>query len=237
MNPLLRPPRCTLTGIDDGASMAWLLDTAARYPFVEFGALLSYSRVGTGRYARFGALDWLAREAGSEKAPRFALHVCGKAVNDFIQDDGAVMSWAYAFPRIQLNLRADRIDVPALRAAIRRHRGQQIITQHNRANEQLLAGLDGVSNRAVLFDQSGGRGIAPESWPPAFKWLPCGYAGGLGPDNIAEQLPRIAAAAAGAVWWIDMEAKLRDERDCFDRRKAEAVLQAVDAWMKTAQPG
>ena len=47
-----------------------------------------------------------------------------------------------------------------------------------------------------------------------------GYAGGLGPDNLAVELASIKAVASSG-WWVDMESKLRDEHDKFDVGRAE----------------
>ena len=59
-----------------------------------------------------------------------------------------------------------------------------------------------------------------------------GYAGGLSPANIAEQLGRIEATAPGRTLWVDMESSLRtrlkeDEGDIFDANKAMACVRAV----------
>ncbi len=54
-----------------------------------------------------------------------------------------------------------------------------------------------------------------------------GYAGGLKPSNIAQQLPLIAAAAGDGPYWIDMESGVRDADDRFDLGKCRAVCEAV----------
>lgn len=52
------------------------------------------------------------------------------------------------------------------------------------------AGIKAVA----LYDSSGGRGILPNSYRlPVGDF--CGYSGGLGPDNLEEQLPKILEAA------------------------------------------
>ncbi len=65
--------------------------------------------------------------------------------------------------------------------------------------------------------------------------IACGYAGGLGPDNLEEQLELISAAAGDCSFWVDMEGKLRtlDETECdwFDLGKARRCLEAVKAGM------
>lgn len=50
-----------------------------------------------------------------------------------------------------------------------------------------------------------------------------GYAGGLGPENINEQLYRISSVAKGPIW-IDMETRVRSQYD-LDFDKVTDVLQ------------
>lgn len=78
-----------------------------------------------------------------------------------------------------------------------------------------LTGVDKTTPIDVLINLS-------ERW---------GYAGGLGPDTLATQLPRIAAAAGGQPVWVDMESRLRDAQDRFDIGAAARCLQAVDSFL------
>jgi hypothetical protein len=39
--------------------------------------------------------------------------------------------------------------------------------------------------------------------------IPCGYAGGIGPDSILSVLANVSRAAKGQPVWIDMESSLR----------------------------
>ena len=62
----------------------------------------------------------------------------------------------------------------------------------------------------MLFDASLGRGIATRTWPPPpADELKFGYAGGLGPHNLAEQYGLMAQAAEGQTLWVDMESGIR----------------------------
>ena len=81
----------------------------------------------------------------------------------------------------------------------------------------------------MLFDASRGCGIERSDWPVPLPGTHCGYAGGLGPDNLATQLTRIQAAAGDYAYWIDMEGKLRTPEDLFDIGRAEACLREVVA--------
>ena len=91
---------------------------------------------------------------------------------------------------------------------------------------------------APLFDSSGGRGVVEKSWPkiPHHEYGPiwCGYAGGLGPDNIKEELQKIEEAVGEAEIWIDMETKLRNKKDQFDLNLCEQVLQEAEPYVEVS---
>ena len=220
---------CTLTGIDETTDLATVWALAERYPFVEFGVLYSQSQQGQGRDP---GTEWLRTLAGSLPAsparPRFALHVCGTAaVDQLIAGIGFAAELARPFDRIQVNFQSDRYPLAAVRALLARHSRQEIITQHNEANATLWQSLADAPNHAVLFDTSGGRGIERSDWPAPLPGVRCGYAGGLGPDQLAAQRERIRVAAGEVPFWIDMEGKLRDSDDRFDLARAQAVLSTV----------
>ena len=68
----------------------------------------------------------------------------------------------------------------------------------------------------------------PAEWPLNMSAVYCGYGGGLGPDNLAAQLPQIQRAAGGADFWVDMETKVRGDRngrDVFDLDTARRCLE------------
>lgn len=64
----------------------------------------------------------------------------------------------------------------------------------------------------LLFDGSYGAGIPPEKWEkPAYDNRQFGYAGGLSPDNVYENLNKISnILPKDYETWIDAEGQLRD---------------------------
>lgn len=100
----------------------------------------------------------------------------------------------------------------------------------------------GLTDAVPLFDISGGAGILPDAWPTAHTYRMSigqegyfGYAGGIGPENIAEQLPKIARAAWPFPYWIDMETRVRSEGDrVFDPLKVVQCLDASQEFMLRA---
>lgn len=113
------------------------------------------------------------------------------------------MNLARQFGRIQINVVASRIDVDCLVDDI----------QSGRHPTQRLASDPGHS---ILFDASGGRGVGPLQWPDPIEGKLCGYAGGMGPTNVAFELERVSQHTGNRPFWIDMEGGLRNTEDCLD---------------------
>jgi hypothetical protein len=190
------PAFCTLTGADDGIEIRDLFRLSVEFPFVEWGILFHAEHHGFGRYPSPKWIEYLCNQMSSFPDAHFALHICGQeAIGAFLRGDGCVTRLATAFRRIQLNLVAKNVDLKMLIGAIQRYPDKMLITQHNATNEGLCQLLNAVPNHAVLFDESGGLGISPTAWPYPLQGKLCGYAGGLGPDNLATELPRIQSAA------------------------------------------
>ena len=62
-----------------------------------------------------------------------------------------------------------------------------------------------------------------------------GYAGGLGPSNLAAELERINKAASDQAIWIDMETHIRSNADLtFDLNKAVKCLELSLPWIDPA---
>lgn len=72
------------------------------------------------------------------------------------------------------------------------------------------------------------------SYPSPPASLAVGFAGGLGPTNLAEQVSamRRAAAARGEAVWIDMESSLRDVdargTDTFDLDRCADCVSTIN---------
>ena len=217
---------CTLTGVDEHTPIHKIARLQRQYPFVEFGVLVSPKRAGTGRYPSYQWIDALLSD-GAISRRQMALHVCGEAVERLLSgapDDMDRLSRLTR--RVQLNFRYSPALRDRLAKLIYERPGATFITQYNEANCDVWNECP-APNHQVLFDRSGGRGITPDGWSVPHSRAQFGYAGGLGPENLAQQLPRIHAAAAGHNYWIDMESGLRTE-DRFDLDKAEQVLEIVN---------
>lgn len=232
---------CTLTGADDNTlPLSEFKRISEKYPFVEWGILFFPKKFGKPRYP---SLDWIDTFVNyialHHPAINTSLHICGiDAINEFIESNVGLMNLPRFFKRIQLNFKQTDIDIEKLKKRtnyfLHEYPDIQIITQHNAVNHDLWQKLSVYKNTAVLFDSSLGKGESPGTWATPLPFVPCGYAGGLGPGNIEEQLSLIDKAAMSQDYWIDMESKLRtlDDHDIsqFRFERGEFVLEKIQAF-------
>lgn len=219
----------TFTGVDHKTDLDRLLDLSEEYPLIEWGVLLGSK--DTPRYPSMAFIGDLIDDYWLGSMP-FALHLCGKFAKTWVSESGPLsedredlVELTKFFDRIQLNLSfPEDFDIGSVRRAIETNEHPAVITQFNPKLTPTLVGLD---NHCVLFDASGGRGVSAVDWPLALETQPNGYAGGLGPDNIILELPRIHAASLGHPYWIDMETKVRTD-DWLDLDKCVSVMKAVN---------
>jgi hypothetical protein len=130
-----------------------------------------------------------------------------------------------SFYRIQIN---GRYPAGQLAAICRLHKGHNIVAQYFGDNDEILR-ID-EPNLSILVDGSGGNGILPTRWPKLDTDLPVGFAGGIGPHNMLQEVLRIRSVAREG-WWVDMESYLRVD-EWFSLRK---VQQALDAFNKALE--
>lgn len=222
----------TLTGAGRATPLASLIELSQIYPLVEWGLLYSPGRAGA--EPRYPSYQWLSDSARTllEAGCRVSLHLCGDAVPEFADPlPTLTRTLASCFDRVQINIAPKHIaaiDWNLLAEQIVRFK-RPVITQQNAGTEALNKAII-AANHCVLFDASLGRGIEATSWPSYWdSKAACGYAGGLSPENITDQMPKIAAAAGGHPFWIDCEGRIRDERDELSLERCELMLKRAYA--------
>jgi hypothetical protein len=249
--------RVTITGPDDSIGHpSNLLPLTEAFPFVEWGILVSES-VGTDGGPRFPSAAWVRELTKlAEQTPlSLSMHLCGRWVRDLLLGNLSVPAYLTDgpwFQRIQLNFHAERTPCngdkffDALLSLGERQFIFQIDGAHgNRHLEAVYVENGGEHEHVIdavpLFDVSGGAGILPREWPkPQYMNTDgdhCyhGYAGGLGPENLTEQLPLISDASGGTRIWIDMETRVRSDDDRqFDLAKVRRCLEASECWVSQA---
>ena len=139
--------------------------------------------------------------------------------------------------RIQLNIgdAADCFSPKKLAELIATYPNQEFIFPWNEKVAPQIKRLKQTGAKfSLLFDGSYGAGIEPDSWRgPVYNDIPNGYAGGLGPDNVAKNLDKInAVLPENYETWIDAEGKLRDKQTTgsFTLELAEKYLQNAMNW-------
>jgi len=218
-----------ITGADDSIDCRELLELSAKFPFVEWGILISKRSMGAGR---FPSLDWINKlQKLKQQQPELNLscHLCGQWVKDILvgKNDEIEELPLLMFDRIQINTHGIKHNWNDEAFKILSTYPHEIIFQYdNENNHFLLRAKQNDVKHSALFDLSHGAGICPNEWPELIKGVKCGYAGGLGDDNLAEQIPLIESKAGDTEIWIDMETKVRSNNDYqFDLLKVERCLE------------
>ena len=144
--------------------------------------------------------------------------------------------------RVQININGgnDDFEFHADKVAdvIRAYSGIKFIFQYAPAQRERIEQLDKQNVPfSLLYDVSGGEGKSSrDSWGGII--LPnhqTGYAGGLSPDNVVENLNYInTLLPANYDTWIDAEGKLKSPDDngkkLFDTALAEKYIERAIAW-------
>ena len=215
----------TLTGLDVWTDPKEILALSETYHFAEWAILISVTKEGTApRYPNFlwlkGFLEWMR-----DKPVNLNVHLCGKWVSEVLENGfDFLLEYFEDWPRFgrnQLNLGRKKVVLNdnflrSLQSA------QVILGGQSNAEVEVFH----QHNIVPLFDASGGKGIATKTWPHPIDGVLCGYAGGLGPEQLHEQLEEIGAVVGDREIWIDMESKIRTN-DRLDLNKAEQVLKTV----------
>jgi phosphoribosylanthranilate isomerase len=109
---------------------------------------------------------------------------------------------------------------------------QDVIFQIDGVNNIIEKLQDGTHpNISGLFDLSHGAGVLPNAWPSVLNNVYCGYAGGLSPDNVIDELRKIEPLVGAKSIWIDAETHLRNADGNFDLTKVQAFLENVSPYV------
>jgi hypothetical protein len=84
-----------------------------------------------------------------------------------------------------------------------------------------------------MYDSSYGYGICPDRWnPPVYNDRNMGYAGGLSPENVAQNLEKISQVVPkDYTTWIDAEGKLmKPNSRTWDMKNVTNYVKNALAW-------
>ena len=178
-----------------------------------------------------------------------ALHLNQDWVCGFYQDDISpelheLLSYSNSageplFQRVQLNFKIGREIAPQidmLEKQMRKFPQVRFILSYNASNAEVITELYQRHNVVFdcLFDESFGEGILPEKrHAPVFPDVIQGYAGGLSPENVSQELSKIALVQPmSASVFIDAEGKLKGEDRHFSYLKAHDFVANALLWQK-----
>lgn len=220
----------SLTGADDRTTVQEIELLSEKYPLFECAILIFPEAHSINRNPSLGWRKYLYKSSVKNKA----IHLCGTSIDQFAVQDKAIMQDIENVGRVQINLQprwASENLYEKLVKAVQKNSHIEFITQHNEQNQPYLHYWENVANHGYLFDGSLGKGICPEKWISPVNDKSCGYAGGLSPDNIIENLSKIFAVVNDKPFWIDMETGVRTSNK-FDLKKCDDVLSKSTDWYK-----
>jgi len=237
--------KITVTGADDQVSVEALWALQQVYPKLEFGLLITqnYREVRP----RYPSRSWLQRLV--EEPLNLSVHLCGQVVRELIDyksgEPPLIQELKWLWPKVQriqwnvgdfdtnfLGIRiTDFIERPEIR-------GKELIVQvtptKQYRRELAVKAVNMQDSRpevGLLYDASGGRGLRPDVWPkPDLKIKHIGFAGGLNPENLAENLGMIQLQCRDHAFNIDVESGIRDESDKWDFGKVHDFVQVAQGW-------
>ena len=238
--------KCTITGADDGTSIHDMRALQMNYPFAEWGILVG----GEGGHPRWPSNDWLLMISRMSNILPVTLHLCGQPLRRLLVGElhDRLLPFAIDSGRwdaIQLNTHGTPHEFNPAGKALLDELDIVPIVQVDNVNTAILEtckqGLENGDEFRAIFDLSHGAGILPTVWPQPFRDVLCTYAGGLGPENLREQLEKINHELSGdsdevpytQEIAIDMETRVRTDDDKFlDLKKVEACFKIVEQWNK-----
>jgi hypothetical protein len=228
--------KVTVTGADDSTDIAQMVEIQKQYPFVEFGILLSKKYSLGGGANRFPSKEWLNKLVASSGQLSLSGHLCGQWVNEILLGKFPSLDLVHGnfpniFSRFQINTHGEyhKIDFEKLDYVLKdlRSNFQSVIFQLDNVNDVMVPMWNrNHRNISGLFDLSHGAGVLPSNWPKPITGMYCGYAGGLSPENVVEQIEKIYIANGDNDTWIDAETHLRSDGDRkFDLNKVIDFLE------------
>lgn len=247
--------KVTVTGASDDTSISDMIEIQKRFPFVEWGIL--YSKSQQGRSNRFPSLHYISKLSHcqnhtiNDKFPlNLSIHLCGSVVETILTQSfpaGLDLGWTpqeadtfgdlvffvcYApIQRIQINTHGERYkyNLNAIESYLIHAKPDiEFIAQYDNENDyihELYA--KGYKNISALYDLSHGAGVLPDKWEKPLEGIFTGYAGGLSPDNLEQELKKLDEVVTEPIW-IDAETWLRTN-DLFDLDKVVKFLEIASS--------
>ncbi len=217
-------------GADDSVAPELLALISSKYPWIEWGVLFRTDLEGTPRYASPKWVEDLSIfRKHSDNKMRLAAHFCFNRCQEILDGNPTFAAYVhnhYGFHRIQINATAANgviVDHENLENVAKNIRycmtsvpTVEFIFQLNDETKPIwnILSRDPPTNISILHDASCGKGVSIVEYPsPSLYSVPCGYAGGIGPNTMERVLTAVSSAVPNdnsvTPVWIDMESSLR----------------------------
>jgi hypothetical protein len=221
------PKFITFTGLDERTNFHRLRLLSNEYP-IEWGILFMGIHNGN-RYTGVKVLDKILELR--KQGIAISSHLCGfYAYSALVYNETpdalkGMVGLNREFNRIQINRNGYAYNSLA---RLKKFINRPVIVQTRKSKFPSMMAEIASTEPTIpgiyhLQDASNGKGIETDEWPEQLPHMPfVGYAGGIGPNNIAATLDTIKAHN----FWIDMETNIRTN-DWLDLDKCEYVCQIV----------
>ena len=221
-------------GVDDSVDPLLLSIISTHYQWVEWGILFRQDKEGQPRYPSTTWVQKLVEAKVNTQQIRIAAHLCGGRCQELLRGEYGFIERLHndGFQRIQINAtRANDVIVDVahltdiitnLKNAILAFPTIEWIIQCNDETAPIKKSLEQIHsilpNMSFLFDASCGTGVnmSAHPLPPIHATIPCGYAGGLGPETLTSAMSLLSSHLSAADHpspppiWVDMESSLRE---------------------------
>jgi len=244
----------TCSGVNENISdVGELFVLSQKYPQIEFGVQVS-GRKCSFNSERFKWIRDILRYSLVNCLPiNMSLHInqdwveglCqGQIVDELLELlNMRTFNKKLLFKRVQLNFRIGREKDPNFDKLYKILSDystfeRRFILSYNDFNVQIIKELykEGV-HFDCLYDTSFGEGITPVSRnAPAFADFDIlqGYAGGISPDNVKDELKKIAEVVpTERAFFIDAEGKLKNSNGIVSLKKCEQYVINALEWQKS----
>tara|TARA_Y100000593_G_C4296556_1_gene330973 strand:- start:388 stop:1122 length:735 start_codon:yes stop_codon:yes gene_type:complete len=230
--------RMTVTGADDMTNVRGMIELSKEYRFLEWGILFPLSGG-----SRFPTSEWLAHllEEKAKTPMNLSAHLCGGDLDDALENKSKIN--LDEFKRIQLNFHGLNYYQLVMKSVTDTEMTLFTVEKflESVSNKKVIFQFDGVNdgwiynylnngdfpNIQYLFDTSSGAGILPGTFPMPYKDVTCGFAGGIGPDNINNVVDTLKQNLSPTKpFWIDMETRVRTDGD-LDLNKVGQCAEIV----------
>lgn len=232
-------------GIDEKTDLGQLNRVAelSNTPEIEFGVLYSESKMAQA-HKRYPSKKWI--EGFVQKfwsgMPLYStsLHLCGSAIEKYLDKDQYLVDLVNQFDRVQLNFSMAKFKPDELTEklfALQKVVDSVTVLQFNKSKAAFIQEFTQQVKTPsrllynILFDGSGGFGRVLEEPQKPIDGFYCGYAGGIGPETVLDIITNIDKVVSDEYYYIDMESKIRED-DYLSIDKCIEVVKIVNQYLE-----